>query len=92
MPDTQFDAPLFIKEILETAVDTARTPFFFNDGGSPTYLTQPPAGVTPIEPAATNPALAMGNEYVVAQVLGVKPTPPYGIETQLNKKGLPTSG
>ena len=83
MPDTQFDAPLFIKEILETAVDIARTPFFFNDGGSPTYLTQPPAGVTPIEPAATNPALAMGNEYVVAQVLGVKPTPPYGIETQL---------
>ena len=83
MPDTQFDAPLFIKEILETAVDTARTPFFFNDGGSPTYLTQPPAGVTPIEPAATNTALAMGNEYVVAQVLGVKPTPPYGIETQL---------
>ena len=48
MPDTQFDAPLFIKEILETAVDTARTPFFLNDGGSPTNITHPPAGVTPI--------------------------------------------
>lgn len=83
MPDNQFDAPLFIKEIFETAVDTANTPIFFNDGGSPVYLSQPPAGVTPIEPAATNPALAMGNEYAVAQVLGVKPTPPYGIETQL---------
>lgn len=83
MPDNQFDAPLFIKEIFETAVDTANTPIFFNDGGSPVYLSQPPAGVTPIEPVATNPALAMGNEYAVAQVLGVKPTPPYGIETQL---------
>ncbi len=83
MPDNQFDAPLFIKEIFETVVDTATTPIFYNDGGSPVYLSQPPAGVTPIEAAATNPALAMGNEYAVAQVLGVKPTPPYGIETQL---------
>ncbi|WP_119966244.1 hypothetical protein [Simplicispira lacusdiani] len=83
MPDNQFDAPLFIKEIFETAVDTASTPFFFNDGGSPVYLGQPPAGVAPIEPAATNPAMAMGNEYTVAKVLGVKPTPPYGVETQL---------
>lgn len=83
MPETQLAAPLFIKEIFETAVDIAQTPFFFNDGGAPTYLSQPPAGAAPIEPAATHPAMAMGNEYVVAEVLGVKPTPPYGIETQL---------
>ena len=41
MPETQLAAPLFIKEIFETAVDTAQTPFFFNDGGAPTYLSQP---------------------------------------------------
>lgn len=83
MPDTHLDAPLFIQEIRETTVHTARTPFFFNDGGTPTYLSELPAGLAPLEPAATNPALAMGHEYAVADVLGVKPTPPYGIETQL---------
>jgi len=62
VPETQLAAPLFIKEICETTVDTTKTPFFFNDGGAPTYLSQPPAGATPIEPAATRPALAMGNE------------------------------
>jgi len=83
MPGTHLDAPLFIQEMDETTVDTAKTPFFYNDGGAPTYLHKPPTGVTPLAPAATNPAMAMGNEYTVASVLGVKPTPPYGVETQL---------
>lgn len=83
MPGTHLEAPLFIKEISESAVDIARTPFFFNDGGSPTFLDAPPAGATALTPAATDPAMAQGNEYAVAQVIGVKPNPPYGLETQL---------
>lgn len=83
MPGTHLDAPLFIKEIHETTVHTAQTPYFFNDGGKPTYLSEPPAGLAPLVPAVTDPGIAMGNEYIVAEVLGVKPTPPYGIETQL---------
>lgn len=42
MPGTHLEAPLFIKEISESAVDIARTPFFFNDGGAPTFLDAPP--------------------------------------------------
>lgn len=83
MPDPNFDAPLFIKEIHQTNVDTVATPYFYNDAGSPTYLAQPPAGVVPLMPATTDPAMAIGAEHVVADVLSVKPTPPYGIETQL---------
>lgn len=83
MPGTHLDAPLFIKEIRETTVDITKTPFFYNDGGAPTFVSTPPASITPLTPAETNPAIAMGKEYIVAEVLGVKPTPPYGIETQL---------
>jgi len=83
MPDNNLDAPLFIKEVFETQVNTAKTPWFYNDGGAPVYLAEPPAGVKPLTPAPTDPAMAMGNEVIVAKVLGVKPTPPYGIETQL---------
>jgi len=82
MPDT-LDAPLFIKEIFETAVDIARTPYFFNDGGAPVYLAEPPAGVKPLTPAPTDPAMAIGNQVIVAEVMGVKPAPPYGVETRL---------
>ena len=83
MSDMTFDTPVFIKQLHETTINTVDTPFFYNDGGNPTYVSEPPAGITPLTPATTNPAIAMGNEYVVAEVMGVKPTPPYGIETQL---------
>ncbi|MGL6205324.1 MAG: hypothetical protein ACRC2X_13515 [Giesbergeria sp.] len=83
MPGSHLEAPLFIKEIQELQVDIARTPYFFNDGGSPRFLDQPAANARLLTPAATDPAQAQGNEYAVAKVLGVKPTPPYGIETQL---------
>jgi hypothetical protein len=83
MPGTHLDAPLFIRDVSEIQVDTAATPFFYNDGGTPVYLNKPPEGLTPLTPAATDPALAMGNEYAVAGTLGVKPTPPWGVETQL---------
>ncbi|SMC18310.1 hypothetical protein SAMN02745857_00525 [Andreprevotia lacus DSM 23236] len=83
MSEMIFETPVFIKEIRETAVDTVKTPFFYNDGGVPTYLSELPTGITPLVPAVTNPAMAMGNEYIVADVMGVKQTPPYGVETQL---------
>jgi len=83
MPNTHLDAPLFIQEISETTVDVAQTPCFYNDGGTPTYLRELPVGVTPLTPATTDPALAVGNEYLVPSVLRQQSTPPYGIETQL---------
>lgn len=82
MPN-HLDAPLFIKEIHETTINTVNTPFFYNHAGKPTYVSELPSRITPLTSATTNAAMAMGNEYIVAEVLGVKPTPPYGIETQL---------
>lgn len=87
MPEPQFEAPVFIKEILETGVDIVDAPFFYNNGGQPDYRRELPAGITPLTAAVTNPAVAIGNEYVVSGVLGVKQTPPYGVETQLGFVG-----
>lgn len=78
-----FDTPVFINEKHETTVDISKTPFFYNDGGRPTYVETLPSGVTPLVPAATDPRVAIGREHVVSGVIGVKPTPPYGVETQL---------
>ena len=83
MSDPRFEAPLFIQEVFQTTIDTAKTPYFYNDGGAPTYLSQLPAGIAPLSTVETNPELACGKEYLVGEVLGVKPTLPYGIETQL---------
>lgn len=78
-----FDAPLFEIEKSEIDVDISTTPFFYNDNGKPTYLKELPHGVIPLTPAPTDPSVAIGKEYRVPEVIGVKPTPPYGIETQL---------
>lgn len=78
-----FEAPVFIKEGNQAAVDIAKTPFFYNDGGHPSYVKTLPGGVVPLVPAPTDPRVAIGREYVVSGVIGVKETPPYGIETQL---------
>ena len=83
MSDDYLDAPLFEIEKTSQAVTLAQTPFFYNDGGNPTYLSQLPPGVVPLVPAPVDPRLAMGREHDVSGVIGVKPTPPYGIETQL---------
>jgi hypothetical protein len=83
MANGYFDAPLFETEHGETGVDLLKTPFFYNNDGKPTYLAQPPAGVVPLTPAPTDPALARGREHIVPEVMGVKQTPPYGVETQL---------
>lgn len=77
------DAPVFIKEKHEVTVDISKTPFLYNKKGSPTYVKKPPKGVTPLVPAPTDPNVAIGREYVVSEVVGVKKTPPYGVETQL---------
>lgn len=83
MTNGYFDAPVFINEKHETAIDLSKTPFFYNDGGHPSYVKALPKGVTPLVPATTDPAVAIGREHVVSGVIGVKQTPPYGVETQL---------
>lgn len=83
MTQGYFDPPVFIKELHETAVDISQTPYFYNDDGRPTYHKAPPHGVRPLVPATTDPRVAIGREYVVSEVIGVKQTPPWGVETQL---------
>ena len=83
MTNECFDTPVFINEKHETTIDISKTPFFYNDGGHPTYVKALPSGVTPLVPAKTDPNVAIGREYVVSEVIGVKQTPPYGVETQL---------
>jgi len=83
LPDDYFDRPVFEIAKKEVEVDIAKTPWFYNADGRPTYVDALPAGVTPLEPAPTNPGVAMGSEHVVSEVIGIKQTPPYGIETEL---------
>lgn len=73
MPPDDFVAPLFIKEGPKMAVDTNETPFFYNNNGSPAYSRTLPSWVTQIEPAATDPSVAIGREYVVSEVGGGRP-------------------
>jgi hypothetical protein len=83
MTQGYFDAPIFIREQDETAVDITQTPFFYNDDGHPTFVEALPGGGISLVPATTDPSVAIGSEYVVSEVIGVKQTPPYGVETQL---------
>lgn len=77
------DPPMFELEKFAQPVSLAQTAFFCNDGGRPVYLAELPPGVEPLEPAPTDPDLAMGREHLVSEVIGLKPTPPYGVQTQL---------
>ena len=54
MPEPQFEAPVFIKEILETGVDIVDAPFFYNNGGQPDYRRELPAGITPLTAAVNS--------------------------------------
>lgn len=81
--DGRLDPPLFEVDKFSQQVSLGQTPFFYNDGGRPAYLASLPQGVEPLVPAATNPDRAVGREHLVSEVIGVKPTPPYGVETQL---------
>jgi hypothetical protein len=83
MTEMKFETPVFIKEKHEESIDLVKTPYFYNDGGRPRYVKTLPRGAKLIKTAPTDPSVAIGNEYVVSQIKGVKKTPPYGIETQL---------
>ena len=87
MPNDYFDAPIFIKEDHGRAINVSQTPFFYNDQGNPAYVDHLPQGVTPLTPAQSDPKVARGREYAVTGVIGVKQTPPYGVETQLGFRG-----
>ena len=83
MADMKFETPVFIKEKHDEHIDLVATPYFYNDGGSPSYLKKLPRGAKLIDAAPTDSRVAIGNEYIVSQIKGVKQTPPYGVETQL---------
>ena len=83
MENAHLDAPVFEIEKFSQTVSVQDTPFFYNNGGAPVYVAQLPNGVQPLSPTPTDPQMAMGQEYVVPEILGVKSTPPYGIETRL---------
>lgn len=83
MVQGRLDPPLFEVDRFSQPVSLARTPYFYNDDGRPVYLAEPPAGVVPLQSAPTDPDIAIGYEHLVAEVVGVKQTPPYGVETQL---------
>lgn len=83
MAEMKFATPVFIREKGEVEVDLDRTPYFFNDGGRPRYRKTLPRKAELIPAAATDPRVAMGNEYVVSRIKGTKKTPPYGIEKPL---------
>ncbi len=82
MTQEYFDRPLRYKEGVGTDVDISKKPFFYNEGGRPTFVEALPPGVTPLVPAATDPALALGRAYVVSGA-DEKPDLPYGVITQL---------
>ncbi|NIJ19733.1 hypothetical protein FHS95_001402 [Sphingomonas naasensis] len=87
IPPYDFLPQVFIRELSETEVDVAETPFFYNDGGTPAYLARLPDGVAPLTPAHTGPEVSRGAEHRVTGTIGFKPTPPYGNETQLGFEG-----
>lgn len=83
MPKDYLDPPVFEISKQSQDVSLASTPYYYNDHGTPAYLAALPAGVQPLVPAPTDPSLAMGHEYVVSDIISVKPEPSWGVETQL---------
>ncbi|MDE2597256.1 MAG: hypothetical protein KGL44_10300 [Sphingomonadales bacterium] len=86
MPNAFFDPPVLIKERQAISIDLTQTPWFYNDGGDPTYTASLPSGAAALTPAPTDPALALGYEYDVTGDLSVQ-TSSYGVETQLGFAG-----
>ncbi|GGP23801.1 hypothetical protein [Silvimonas iriomotensis] len=89
MSEPVFNTPVFIQEMNETSVDIVDAPFFYNNAGQPAYMRrdQLPSSATILTAAGSDPALALGNEYAVPEIIGVKQTPPWGVETQLGLAG-----
>jgi hypothetical protein len=82
-PDYEFLPPVFIEELSEIEVHVGETPFFYNDGGTPSYVASLPNGVTPLTPARTGPEVAIGAEHRVTGTIGFVTDKGYGNETQL---------
>ena len=82
MPHPNFDAPQFIVGGTAESVDIALTPFYYNNGGVPTYVATVPANVEVLVPAPTNPDLVRGYPHRVTGTVGVKNSS-WGMETQL---------
>ena len=81
MSRTHLDAPLFIQKMEEETVDIDINRYFYNADGVSRYLPESPSGVTPLTPATTDPAVAIGSEYVVPGVLHRQSRAPWGMET-----------
>ncbi|MGC8517851.1 MAG: hypothetical protein ACP5P4_04895 [Steroidobacteraceae bacterium] len=81
------DAPEFEIEKSSQTISLQDTPFFYNDNGTPVYLAELPSGIEPLTPTPTDPQIAIGREYVVPEILGIKATPPFGVETQIGLLG-----
>jgi len=81
--DGRLDPLRFEVDKFSQQVSLGQTPSFCNDGGRAACLASLPHGVAPLAPAATTSDLAVGVEHPVSGVIGVKPTPPYGVEAQL---------
>ena len=78
-----FDPVLFIQEDAPTAVDLLQTPYFCNIDGHPHYRATPPEGRKPLDAAAMDPDVEMGNEYHVLSATTTHPDPQYGNQTRL---------
>jgi hypothetical protein len=78
-----FDPVLFIKEDAPTSVDLSQTPFFCNIHGFPHYCAEPPTGLKLLEPATSDPKVAIGNAYRVLSATTTRPDPKYGNQTRL---------
>jgi hypothetical protein len=74
MPEGHLNPPVFEISKFSQDVSLTKTPYFYNDNGNPVYLAELPEGVTPLVPAPTDPLLAIGREYVVSEVIGIKQT------------------
>lgn len=87
MPGNHFDAPIFEWQKSVKNIDISKTPFYYNDKGKTTYHKTLPKGAKLLTPAPTDPRVAIGCEHVVPEVIGIKQTPPWGVETQLEFLG-----
>jgi hypothetical protein len=82
MTDGYFAPTVFIEEHGKVTVDVTQTPFFYNDGGTPTYVADLPAGATLLTAAPTDPSVAMGAPHDTSGPIGETGSS-YGTETEL---------
>jgi len=88
MTNGYFDAPVFILEGAKQDIAPHSTPYFYNDDGVPTYHANLPANALLVHVAQSDPSIALGHEFDVSGVVGVRQTP-MGAETQLGFDGAP---